>query len=216
MRDAVPGRSSGNAEGRAREKWMMTPTAPVPGLRARKKIKTRAALRREAIRLIEEQGFAGTTVEQIADAAEVSTSTFFRYFSAKEEVLLSDDMTQPVIDAFIAAPHELSPVAAYRHAVAAAFSALTAVEREDAVAGERLLYSVPEARGVIYTEYVRLIGLLADALKARLDEPSEEFDRRMMAGAIVGVVMAASDGTPLPENTIARGLAFLEASMTLR
>lgn len=216
MRDAVAVCRGGNGQDGACEKWTMTPTDPPPGLRERKKIKTRAALRREALRLMEEQGYANTTVEQIADAAEVSTSTFFRYFSAKEEVLLSDDMTQPVIDAFIAAPPELSPVAAYRHAVATAFSALTTAEREDALAGERLLYSVPEARGFIYAEYVRLIGLLADALQARLDEPVEEFDRRMVAGAIVGVVMAASDGTPVPENTITRGLAFLDATMPLR
>jgi AcrR family transcriptional regulator len=42
------------------------------GLRERKKIKTRQAIRREAFRLIDENGYAATTVEQIADAAEVS------------------------------------------------------------------------------------------------------------------------------------------------
>lgn len=199
-----------------REQGETSETAPPPGLRERKRTKTRSAIRREAFRLIEEQGYANTTVEQIADAADVSSSTFFRYFPAKETVLLSDDMTQPVIDAFIAAPQELSPVAAYQHAVAAAFSSLTDAEREDAAAGQRLLYSVPEARGVIYSEYVRLIGLIADALEVRLDEPVDEFERRMMAGAIVGVLIASSDGTPVPENAIARGLAFLDAGLPLR
>ena len=48
------------------------------GLRERKKIKTRQAIRREAFRLFDANGYAATTVEQIADAADVSPSTFFR------------------------------------------------------------------------------------------------------------------------------------------
>lgn len=199
-----------------RDKRTTPETASPPGLRERKKIKTRAAIRREAFRLIEEQGYANTTVEQIADAADVSSSTFFRYFPAKEAVLLSDDLIEPIVDAFIAAPRELSPVAAYRHAVAATFGAMTDAEREDAIAGQRLMYTVPEARGLLYSEYIRLIGLVTDALKSRLTEPSEEFERRMMAGAIVGVLIAASDDTPMPDDPISRGLTFLDAGMPLR
>jgi len=52
---------------------------PTLGLRERKKIRTRETIRQEAFRLIEENGYAATTVEQIAEAAEVSPSTFFRY-----------------------------------------------------------------------------------------------------------------------------------------
>lgn len=44
------------------------------------------------MRLFEKQGYAGTTVEQIAREAEVSHTTFFRYFSSKEQVVLSDDL----------------------------------------------------------------------------------------------------------------------------
>ena len=39
---------------------------------------------------------------------------------------------------------------------------------------------------------------------------------RMMAGAIVGVLMAASDGTPMPDDPLSRGLMFLENAMPLR
>ena len=63
-------------------------------------------------------------VDQIAEAADVSPRTFFRYFPTKESVLFSDDLLGPIIEAFLAAPPELSTVAAYRHAVAQVFASL--------------------------------------------------------------------------------------------
>src|SRR5260370_2276893 len=60
------------------------------GLRERKKLKTKEAIQREALRLFKERGYAETTIEQIAAAAEISPSTFFNYFPTKEDVVLFD------------------------------------------------------------------------------------------------------------------------------
>src|SRR6476620_10111846 len=83
---------------------------PVLGLRDRKKIKTREAIRREAMRLIEENGYANTTVEQIAEAAEVSPSTFFRYFPSKEMVLMANDLDLVTITALERQPAAMPPL----------------------------------------------------------------------------------------------------------
>ena len=101
---------------------------PALGLRERKKAKTRATIREHALRLFREQGYQATTVEQIAEAAEVSPSTFFRYFPNKEAVVLQDDYDPMLVAAFEAQPAELSPVAALRGAMQAVFAGLPTEE----------------------------------------------------------------------------------------
>ncbi|MEV6591307.1 TetR/AcrR family transcriptional regulator [Streptomyces acidicola] len=60
-------------------------------LRERKKLATWRAIRDAALRLIDEQGYDATTVEQIAAAANISRATFFNYFAGKEAVVLDQD-----------------------------------------------------------------------------------------------------------------------------
>ncbi|MEU5398907.1 TetR family transcriptional regulator [Streptomyces sp. NPDC005963] len=62
------------------------PMAEPTGLRERKKQLTRDALVRASLELFISQGYEETTVDEIADAVDVSQRTFFRYFASKEEV----------------------------------------------------------------------------------------------------------------------------------
>jgi AcrR family transcriptional regulator len=66
----------------------MTTTEPVGDrslpLRERKKQRTRRALAGAALRLFTEKGYDATTLDEVADQADVSKSTFFRFFPAKE------------------------------------------------------------------------------------------------------------------------------------
>jgi AcrR family transcriptional regulator len=68
----------------------MTTTAPSPGLRERKKQKTRETITKVAMDLFAERGYEETTIADIAEAAEVSPRTIFAYFPSKEDILFCD------------------------------------------------------------------------------------------------------------------------------
>ncbi|WP_216213529.1 acyl-CoA-like ligand-binding transcription factor [Amycolatopsis aidingensis] len=162
-----------------------------PGLRERKKARTRAAIQEHALRLFLEQGYAATTIEQIAEAAEVSQSTFFRYFPTKEETVLYDRLDPVAIDSFVRQPAELSPTAAMRAAVHEVFEGLSATESELERARQRLIFEVPELRTALFDQFTDGIRILADGLTRRLGRAPEAAAVRAWSGAIVGVVVAA-------------------------
>src|ERR1700742_2995501 len=105
---------------------ILSPASGEPsGLRERKKARTRATIRQEALRLFREQGYQATTVEQIAAAAEISPSTFFRYLPTKEAVVLQDDREPGLVEAIEQHPGELGMVAAIRASMQAVSASLT-------------------------------------------------------------------------------------------
>jgi AcrR family transcriptional regulator len=78
----------------------------------RKHQRTRQAIRDAALALFAERGFDAVTVTEIAHRAEVARSTFFRYFTDKQQVIFADDaaMQRLLADAVIEAAREMTPL----------------------------------------------------------------------------------------------------------
>jgi AcrR family transcriptional regulator len=195
--------------------------ADQPGLRERKKAKTRASIREHALRLFREQGYAATRVEQIAEAAEVSPATFYRYFPTKEDVVLRDDMDVLTLDALEAQPPGLSPLAAVRGAVAAARAKYTEEELERQTT--EMTLAVPEIRARALDEFARTIDDTAAVLAKRSGRNPDDVVARALAGAVFGVILAST--LPVLERgqidldavfaSVDAGLAQLEAGFPL-
>ncbi|WP_197378593.1 TetR/AcrR family transcriptional regulator [Mycolicibacterium mengxianglii] len=81
-----------------------------PGLRERKKLRTRSTLIDVATELSLRQGYDNTTVDQIAAAAEVSPRTFSRYFPTKDAVIAAiiEDVTEMVAKELAAQPADIT------------------------------------------------------------------------------------------------------------
>jgi AcrR family transcriptional regulator len=190
-----------------------------PGLRERKKARTRAAIREHALRLFREQGYDETTVEQIAEAAEVSPSTFFRYFPTKEDVVLQDDLDLLWMDVFRAQPPDLGPLAAMRAAVRSALASLGAAELGQLREAMDLAVAVPAVRARMLEEFARTAQIIAGAVAERSGRPAADFEVQAMAGAVVGVAMAAWFDQPGDlegfGDRFERGLALLESGLPL-
>jgi AcrR family transcriptional regulator len=198
-----------------RKNWPMQATETPLGLRERKKIKTHQAIRREAFRLIEENGYAATTVEQIAEAADVSPSTFFRYFPSKESLLLADDLDPLISEALKDQPPDLSPAQAFRRAYEAVMDQLPADQLEFESTRQRLMFSIPELKAAMYDEYYRTVTVAAEAIAHRIGRAPDDFEVHVFAGALTGAMMAAFDSAPKTADTIYRALDFLDAGMPL-
>ncbi len=160
------------------------------GLRERKKARTRASIREHALRLFREQGYHATTVEQIAAAAEVSASTFFRYFPTKEDVVLQDDMDTRMVDALERQPAGLGPLTAIRAATQEVFASYSEADLDLIQENTALTVSVPEVRARALDEFARTIGVISEALAKRAGRPADDLAVRTTAGAIIGVIMS--------------------------
>jgi AcrR family transcriptional regulator len=189
-------------------------------LRERNRARTRASIQSHALALFREQGYGATTIDQIIDAAEVSESTFFRYFPTKEALVLTDDYDPQVIAAYRAQPADVPPVRALRTAFAEVFGALTPDQQAEQRERIALILAVPALRGSMLGQIAGAMNLLAEAIAERSGRPADDFAVRTIAGALAGVMLAvlaamADDPQAEPAALIDQAIAQIEPGLAL-
>jgi AcrR family transcriptional regulator len=160
----------------------MEPTAtrvPKPGLRERKKQRTRQTILTAALELFSERGYANTTLEDIAEAAEVSTGTLFAYFPSKDEILFPEERSfyEQLRDRLERRPPDATTFTVLRHLVATR-------EPPDETFKLRLeIFREQALRDRLRARQMRVEDLLADAIAKDLDAPSDDLRPTLLAAA---------------------------------
>ena len=162
-----------------------------PGLRERKKARTRAELQRHALRLVRDRGWAATTVDDIAAAAEVSRSTFFRYFPTKEDVVLFDDVDPLYEQAFRALPPGTPLLEALRSCVRTAFASLDDEKRALEEIRMDLARSVPQIAAAMRERGVWGVEQVAELVAVAVGRAASDEDVVLFAGVVTGARLAA-------------------------
>jgi len=161
------------------------------GLRERKKHQTALALHAAAIELFRERGYAETTVEEIADHADVSARTFFRYFSTKESVVFADERQRRDIwvDAIRTRPHDEPVLDSIREASLL----LTEDYHQDKDFFRwELAAQVPAVAAARFRAHSRWESAIAVEVAERLQLPSKnDLTARTLAAACLGAWRAA-------------------------
>jgi AcrR family transcriptional regulator len=154
---------------------------PAGSLRERKKLKTRVAIQKHALKLFRKHGYAETTVEQIAAAAEISPSTFFRYFPSKEDLVMYDPMDDVFIEVFRKQPSGLKVIPAFRATMREIYAHISA----DEIAG----IEVPDLRSRAMDEIIRSFEMFTKVIAERVGRPDTDLEVQATVGAILGVMM---------------------------
>lgn len=159
------------------------------GLRERKKLKTRRAIRAAAFRRFAEQGYEATTVDQIAADADVSPSTFFRYFPTKEDLVIRDDYDPLMEAALRARPAGESLVESIRHAMVEPLRKIIAVEQEDMLLRMRILIDNPVVNARNQAEMHHTRDMLLNVFCERSGRSPQDLELRVQIAAFLAATM---------------------------
>ena len=175
------------------------------GLRERKKLMTRAAIHDAAMRLFAEHGYNGTTIADIADAADVSRATFFSYFASKDDVVFGD--APQAAQALAAMLAELPEGTTTLDAVRNWLRTLTGwLGDERLPLQQRLAIENPSVAARRHQIHAEFEDIIAAALAREIASPERELVARMVAASAVGALTTAE--TAAAERTAASGRAL--------
>lgn len=196
--------------------------AVTSGLRERKKAATRHRLHEAALRLVADRGLDAVSVDDIAEAAEVSPRTFFNYFPTKDDAVIGLDPTRPdeLAEAFADRPAGEPPVASLR-AVLRARAAEMAVDADIWSLRLPVIDGNPVLATRLAAHFTASENALTAAIAARTGTTAGLDVYPSLLAAVQGVVMRVSlhrwltggFGRALPElvdeawDVIAAGLA---------
>lgn len=192
--------------------------APAPmTLRERKRLAAMHRIQTVALDLFDEHGFDRVTVEQIAESAEVSPSSVYRYFGSKERIVVWDEFDDQAMIEIGILLEEQPPMAAIRQAVFAAVGPALGSDVDRVHRRIRLTFTTPSIEAAALHEADAVAKLIACLLtdRASLDELHAKVYAHALVGALLGGLRHWYDSaftTPLSD-VLEVGMGLLERGL---
>lgn len=145
----------------------------------------------EALHLFLESGYEATTIEEIADAAEVSPSSIYRYFGTKESIILYDEYVIPWQDAMAVELADHPPVTAARRAMRTIFAGY--FTRGDDLPQEviEFVFNEPALQTALAQQLELLVDEIAGTLAHATGRSPEELELRVVARTLTAAMWEA-------------------------
>jgi AcrR family transcriptional regulator len=163
-----------------------------PGLRERKKQRTRETIARAAHELFAERGYYVTTLPDIAEAADVSTRTIFAYFPSKEDILFSDFplMKEALARALAERPEGVDALETVREFI------LSTVGTEKSELDEQLghcIHNDETLRSHLRARLAQLEELIAPAIAKDIGAPEDDLRPQLVAASLTAAFNVLSE-----------------------
>lgn len=156
------------------------------GLRERKRLTAMLRIQAVALDLFEERGFDDVTVEEIADASDVSPSSVYRYFGAKEEVVLWDAYDVEMDEWLLTAVRAEVPLDGLRRLILTALDGVTGDEMALVRRRITLVLTTPALEQAATARTYQMAELLGRLLATRLDRPEVDLEVQVFSHAFTG------------------------------
>ncbi|OBB25642.1 TetR family transcriptional regulator [Mycolicibacterium peregrinum] len=195
----------------------MSTESTAGSLRERKRERTRAAIVDAALKLFAANGYDGTTVADIATAADIAPRTFFSYFASKDDVLLpgADARVQAAIDAIAERGPEDRPADVLLRALGSVIDGGHDFADEQGALRFRLVQTIPAIRGRALQYQLDAQREIAQHLQKAYADELDDIGAGAIVGAFVGAVTGAVQAmvdTGIPAGHQARALALRRAT----
>ncbi|WP_223693610.1 TetR family transcriptional regulator [Leifsonia poae] len=176
----------------------MTSTTTDTALRDVTRLAVRNEVLRQAWELFATQGFESTTIEQVAEASGMSRRTFFRYFTGKDDLLLSRLVESG--DRLVESLHRQPPERTAWDALRAAFQVFVKLQETNQERSRRLQLMLRDEAGVqasIEDRRRRWVANLAPLIEKRLHSSTGSDAPSLTAIAIVGAALTSMEAASL-------------------
>ena len=156
------------------------------GLRERKRLAAMLRIQTVALGLFEQRGFDAVTVEEIAEASEVSPSSVYRYFGSKEALVLWDEFDL-LLDGWLdAALQDEVPLEGLRRVVLGAVAAVTPEQMDVVERRITLVMRTPALEQAATAMTYEMAELVGRVLAERLGRPEVDLEVQVFSHAFTG------------------------------